>query len=629
MAKYKFYDGTQWVELLANAGASPKLNNGTVVTQPQGDNALSIKTTGTASDTGIFYLSEDASYVCNSGDSGYVFAVFDKDVTQDFSTPDNAAFAIYQSSQGVIMKGNLTVGGSITSAGNTVVTSANIGSYAITSLSGYATQDWVGTYYLGINNKAADSDKLDGNDSSYFINTSNIGSQNVNYANSAGNADTVDNEHASAFAHRGVGNNLITAGNEFNFIPSGYGGSNGGSVWINYETDVRDHSGNITEYILGKGNGQQLGTIIHSGNIGSQYVAYASLAGGVAWANVNGRPTDLNDFTNNAGYIKGIDSSMVTTALGYTPANSSSLSNYLPTSGGTITNSGSPLLTLKRNTNGGAFIGFKSSNQDTYIWYNGSTSSNALRFSFSSDGGSTSVKKMELDNSGNLEVVGSISEAGTGLSSKYLGINSTAADSSKLNGQSASYYLNYNNLSNTPTIPSSASDVGALPNTTTYGKSLSISGTSLSLKDQNGTTLSTVTVPSGGGSSGWSTEMYMHTINFQINMGGAYFGAASITYVCEADAVFPDLYSVAYYMYYHGPNYNDDLPYVSLIPASGFVYNVSHKYTVYGACYINRNGNDYVRLAAVTEGGSVEYLDVNDNTLMGNTVVTDRMIRIN
>lgn len=43
------------------------------------------------------------------------------------------------------------------------------------------------------------------------------------------------------------------------------------------------------------------------------------------------------------------------------------------------------------------------------------------------------------------------------------------------------------------TVPTSASDVGALSSSTKYGKSLSVSGTSLSLKDQDGTVLSTVT----------------------------------------------------------------------------------------------------------------------------------------
>ena len=48
-------------------------------------------------------------------------------------------------------------------------------------------------------------------------------------------------------------------------------------------------------------------------------------------------PTTISSFTNDSGYITGITSSMVTTALGYTPANAASLTGYLPLSGGTLT----------------------------------------------------------------------------------------------------------------------------------------------------------------------------------------------------------------------------------------------------------------------------------------------------
>ena len=50
------------------------------------------------------------------------------------------------------------------------------------------------------------------------------------------------------------------------------------------------------------------------------------LSGTVAEVTV---PTDTGDLTNNAGYITGITSSDVTTALGYTPADSSDLSDYV------------------------------------------------------------------------------------------------------------------------------------------------------------------------------------------------------------------------------------------------------------------------------------------------------------
>lgn len=49
-----------------------------------------------------------------------------------------------------------------------------------------------------------------------------------------------------------------------------------------------------------------------------------------------------------------------------------------------------------------------------------------------------------------------ISENGTSLSDKYLGKTAKAADADKLDGNDSSYYLNYNNLSNKPTILSEA-----------------------------------------------------------------------------------------------------------------------------------------------------------------------------
>lgn len=106
---------------LDNAGSSPNLNDGTSITQPGGDNIISIKTPGSAHDTGIFYLSQDNAYICNSSDNGYTFAVFDTDLTQDFGDENNASFVVQSSGTGCKIRGN------------TVIHSGNIGSYAITS----------------------------------------------------------------------------------------------------------------------------------------------------------------------------------------------------------------------------------------------------------------------------------------------------------------------------------------------------------------------------------------------------------------------------------------------------------------------------------------------------------------
>lgn len=100
------------------------------------------------------------------------------------------------------------------------------------------------------------------------ITSYNIASQSVNYATSAGNADTVDSEHASAFAHRAAGNNLVHAGNEITMIPDSFSGS----LWLNYQSVGRNSSSNITEYIFGNGKGGQLAKITSenfSGNAAS------------------------------------------------------------------------------------------------------------------------------------------------------------------------------------------------------------------------------------------------------------------------------------------------------------------------------------------------------------------------
>lgn len=106
------------------------------------------------------------------------------------------------------------------------------------------------------------------------ITTANIGSQSVNYATSAGGVAWGNVSNKPNVAIQESDNNLIAHGNEFNFVGSGYNDV----VWFNYRT-TGGTNGSISEYRLGNGAGGTLGTIIHSGNIGSQSVNYATSAG--------------------------------------------------------------------------------------------------------------------------------------------------------------------------------------------------------------------------------------------------------------------------------------------------------------------------------------------------------------
>ena len=85
-----------------------------------------------------------------------------------------------------------------------------------------------------------------------------------------------------------------------------------------------------------------------------------------------------------------------------------------------------------------------------------------------------------------------IYENGTSLANKYLGKTSKAADADKLDGNDSSYYLNYNNLANKPTIPTAGTTASAVSttasggNATTWSKSDHVHNISLATGDANG-----------------------------------------------------------------------------------------------------------------------------------------------
>ena len=106
---------------LKNYGADNSRPNGTTFTLPGGANPVSMRSNATSgADIGIFYLSDDNAFICNSSDNAYLFATFDTDKTADFSSASNAAFAVLSNHEGILVKGaiNSSVSTSTHLAGN-------------------------------------------------------------------------------------------------------------------------------------------------------------------------------------------------------------------------------------------------------------------------------------------------------------------------------------------------------------------------------------------------------------------------------------------------------------------------------------------------------------------------------
>ena len=131
-----------------------------------------------------------------------------------------------------------------------------------------------------------------------FIDSSNIGSQSVNHANSAGNADKLDGEHASSFVRAGVYNgNDLNKLDTYSFIRSVNSNNEDTSPksntgWYNviqlvHRNGAGDGASYIGQIALGMTTNtdgmffrgkrtDSWKTVIHSGNIGNQTVAYAN-----------------------------------------------------------------------------------------------------------------------------------------------------------------------------------------------------------------------------------------------------------------------------------------------------------------------------------------------------------------
>jgi hypothetical protein len=249
------------------------------------------------------------------------------------------------------------------------------------------------------------------------INTSNISSQSVNYAASAGSASNLQGYSAydlvteSRGMHSGsdfpngtlvrtdidangwAGNSFVMevsgksygSGTPFKLVMEGYlyadtiinvsamsygsyfpGGLmvfrlDGklcfwwarGSYWNSFEVHVRSADGESWNRVTSIGDSPDPGgdkrvgctptQVVHSGNIGSQSVNYASSAGGVAWTNVSGRPTALSQFSNDLGNYGGFltsytetDTLASVTGRGASTNTAITINNLLTITGGRV-----------------------------------------------------------------------------------------------------------------------------------------------------------------------------------------------------------------------------------------------------------------------------------------------------
>ena len=558
MAKFKYYDGTQWVELLKSSDISAWAKASSKPSYTHNEIGAGNLTVGNGSQ----YLN------MRSGHDNYDGGIY-------YSTPGNEAmiFAVKSSVTSFIFKSGL----SCTSTGtswqtltpdlqikngkvtiNKLIENNADGSYnldvngTLNATTIYQNGTTLANTYLGISSQASDSAKLNGQSASYYqtalssqtaytskgsatkvpqITTNSLGqvtgitevtitqptvnnatltiqaagtSKGTFTANASSdvtiNITAADLGLSNAMHFIGSSSTAITDGGTENPTISGYTGTaktSGnvvlyggkefvwtGSAWeqLGDESSWALNSVTVTGTGALGGGGALTGnqTITHNaGSAASKTSGFYKFSTD-AYSHVGGVTAvvkkDLTDLiTSMSAASGGADLSLVTTGEKYTWNNKSNFTGYSSSNkldGAYINNT----------QNWSSFSGYSSSNKlnSDYITNNAGWTSNSGTVTSVglSMPGIFTVTNSPVTSSGTLTAslnvqspnkvfAGPSSGSNTGapsfrslvaadipdLSSVYLGASSQAADSAKLNGQNASYYLNYNNFTNTPTIP--------------------------------------------------------------------------------------------------------------------------------------------------------------------------------
>jgi len=167
-----------------------------------------------------------------------------------------------------------------------------------------------------------------------------------------------------------------------------------------------------------------------------------SASGSLSYNNTTGvvsytQPTNVSAFTNDVGYITGITSGNVTTALGYTPANKAgdTFTGVL-----SIQNSNDAQLYLNGNGTTWAGISWSDVGGTDYMWYYGGTSTFAL------GGGGSAVASKKLHVHGGTTIGSGL--AGTSVSANGLLVESRIDAPIYYDSNDTGYYVNPNGTSN-------------------------------------------------------------------------------------------------------------------------------------------------------------------------------------
>jgi len=261
----------------------------------------------------------------------------------------NHASAGYQSASTAITTSNIgsqSVSNASTAGGLAVHSSRNneVNKIVRTDANGYIQAGWINTP-SGVFSSAitkiycSDDDYVRFQTPATFISnlglitTSNIGSQTVASATTFSTTRTnykgvTDGAVAGQLMWKNYGN-LHTI-----FDASAGTSPNGGSVSVHTpDYPVNNSNGSntwgVNPNLMGWNGSNTYGVKV-------DWSRYSESTGSVAWTNVSSRPTALSQFTNDlgnyGGWITGINSGNVTTALGFTPYNATNPSGYITSS---------------------------------------------------------------------------------------------------------------------------------------------------------------------------------------------------------------------------------------------------------------------------------------------------------